>query len=150
MIGVRIFCFVIAEMSKVKPVYVLVGAATFVVASILSIAFSARAPATRTDDVARRRAIIMAAIAADASATSAPAQQGHGQLMPIAFAPASVVETRNAVQTLGVNVPQGSLCGSRPDPATYAQCCNQKKTAGVLDKTCPLMNLSNSQIKSFR
>lgn len=140
-------------MAKVKPVYVLVGAVVVVVSSLLSSALSGSpaAPA-RADDAARRRAIIAAALAADAAAnaaTSAPAQQ-QGQVMPIYFADPSVVQTRNAVQTRGVNVPQDALCGSRPDPATFLACCNQKKSAGVLDRTCPLMNLSNAQIKSFR
>jgi hypothetical protein len=136
---------------KIQPVHALVGAAIVVVSSLLSLALSARAPQAQTDDVARRRAIIMAAIAADAaSATTVPVQQGQGQLLPIAFAPASVVETRNAVQTRGVNVPQDALCRSRPDPATFSQCCLQKMNAGVLDRTCPVSNLSNKQIGSFR
>jgi hypothetical protein len=145
--------------TRVKPVHALIGATLAIVLSIVCLASAGRAAASSgaAADVERRRAQLLAMLAAEnAAQVQAQAAQGQAQAvaqqalaqqpgMPIAFAPASVVQTRNAVQTVG-SLPGDALCRSRPDAAGFLQCCNAKKGAGVLDASCPLSNLTDRQI----
>lgn len=117
-----------------------------IVAIVLSISsassFAAKSRSASSSSDANRRRLIAALLAAELakSQTSVPSQTGAPQqapVVPIVLGSPQAVERRNVTQVVP-SLPSDALCNSRSDPATYLQCCEQKRAAGSLDATCAI------------